>query len=30
MPEKVVETLRTKLAAYESQLAKNLDALRNE
>jgi valyl-tRNA synthetase len=27
MPEKVVETLRTKLAAYEAQLQKNLDAL---
>jgi valyl-tRNA synthetase len=30
MPEKVVETLRTKLAGYEAQLKKNLDALDNE
>ena len=30
MPEKVVETLRTKLAAYQAQLAKNLDALQSE
>jgi valyl-tRNA synthetase len=30
MPEKVVETLRTKHAAYKAQLAKNLDALANE
>ena len=30
MPEKVVETLRTKLAGYEAQLKKNLDALDSE
>jgi len=30
MPEKVVETLRSKLAAYQAQLRKNLDALENE
>jgi len=30
MPEKVVETLRIKNAAYKSQLQKNLDALANE
>jgi valyl-tRNA synthetase len=30
MPEKVVETLRTKLAAYKAQRQKNLDALANE
>jgi valyl-tRNA synthetase len=30
MPEKVVETLRAKLVAYEAQLKKNLDALANE
>jgi valyl-tRNA synthetase len=30
MPEKVVETLRTKLAAYQAQLKKNLDALESE
>jgi valyl-tRNA synthetase len=30
MPEKVVETLRTKLAAYKAQLQKNLEALANE
>ncbi len=30
MPEKVVETLRTKLAAYKAQLQKNLDALATE
>ena len=30
MPEKVVATLRAKLAVYEAQLTKNLDALRNE
>ena len=29
MPEKVVDTLRSKLAGYESQLKKNLDALNN-
>jgi hypothetical protein len=30
MPEKVVETLRTKLAGYKAQLSKNLGALENE
>jgi valyl-tRNA synthetase len=30
MPEKVVETLRAKLVAYEAQLKKNIDALANE
>ncbi len=30
MPEKVVETLRAKLVAYEAQLKKNLDALAAE
>jgi valyl-tRNA synthetase len=30
MPEKVVETLRSKLAGYEAQLKKNNDALANE
>ncbi len=30
MPEKVVETLRAKLAGYEAQLKKNLDALQSE
>ncbi len=30
MPEKVVETLRVKNAAYKAQLQKNLDALANE
>ena len=30
MPEKVVASLRSKLAGYESQLAKNLDALKSE
>jgi len=30
MPEKVVQTLRSKLAGYEAQLKKNLDALANE
>jgi len=30
MPEKVVETLRTKNAAYKAQLQKNLDALASE
>jgi valyl-tRNA synthetase len=30
MPEKVVETLRTKHAVYKAQLQKNLDALANE
>ena len=30
MPEKVVETLRAKLVAYEAQLKKNNDALANE
>jgi len=30
MPEKVVETLRAKLAEYEAKLQKNLDALASE
>ena len=30
MPEKVVETLRAKLAGYKAQLKKNLDALESE
>jgi valyl-tRNA synthetase len=30
MPEKVVETLRTKLAGYKAQLQKNLDALNGQ